>query len=267
MSDDSISRTLSVTLAVCFVCAILVASAAVSLRNLQEKNKAADKIKNILQAGQLYEHDKNVLDIYTKKIEPILIELATGRQVPEKSFTELLNPDTFDIKTISRHTSLGESVPSATDIAGIKQRPKYMVVYLVKKNNHTDKIILPFYGKGLWSTIYGFLALSSDMKTITGITFYQHGETPGLGGEIDNPHWKASWQGKAAFNENGEVIISIIKGHVLPNRPESNHQIDGLSGATLTGRGVDRMIRYWLGKEGYGPFLNKLRTGGRNEKA
>ena len=142
-----------------------------------------------------------------------------------------------------------------------------MQIYeVVDKDDHVTKLILPVYGKGLWSTMYGFLAIGNDLITIEGITFYEHGETPGLGGEIDNPRWKAIWKGKKAFDDKGNVIIEVIKGIVDRTSPSSDHQIDGLSGSTLTTRGVDYTIKYWLGEEGYGPYIDQLRKGTANEE-
>ena len=134
-----------------------------------------------------------------------------------------------------------------------------MVVYLVNNDSGVEKYILPMYGKGLWSTMYGFMALNKDLRTIDGFTFYSHGETPGLGGEVDNPKWKAQWKGKQAFNENWDISIEVIKGLVDPTGPKANSQIDGLSGSTLTTRGVDKLVRFWLGDQGYGPFFKNLR--------
>ena len=133
-----------------------------------------------------------------------------------------------------------------------------MVVYLAMQGGSMEKIILPVYGKGLWSTLYGFIALDRDLKTIRGITFYEHAETPGLGGEIDNPRWKNIWNGKQAFDEKGNLRIKVIKGIVDTSRQAAKYQIDGLSGATRTTHGVNALVRFWLGSDGYGPFLNKL---------
>ena len=152
------------------------------------------------------------------------------------------------------------------DIARIKKKPKYMPVYEVRDQGEVSKYIFPIYGKGLWSTLYGFLALDKDLETIRGITFYQHGETPGLGGEVDNPKWKALWKGKKAFDENNDVKISVIKGKVDTSNPNKEYLVDGLSGATLTTRGVDHLVKYWLGKHGYGAFIDNLRKeGNQNE--
>ena len=122
-----------------------------------------------------------------------------------------------------------------------------------------EKIILPIEGKGLWSTLYGFLALGPDTTSITGITFYQHGETPGLGGEVDNPSWKALWPGRRAFDDEWKPAIQVIKGRAK-SAAEDPYRVDGLSGATLTARGVNELVRYWLGEEGFGPYLERFRS-------
>jgi Na+-transporting NADH:ubiquinone oxidoreductase subunit C len=140
----------------------------------------------------------------------------------------------------------------------VQRIPNRQVVYYVKgEAGPREMVVLPIQGKGLWSTLYGFLALDKDGRTIRGITFYQHGETPGLGGEVDNPRWKALWKGKQAFDDQGEPIIEVIKGHA--EGPEADHQIDGISGATITGRGVSNFVQFWLGENGYRPFLEKFR--------
>ncbi|MOA31350.1 Na(+)-translocating NADH-quinone reductase subunit C [compost metagenome] len=116
-------------------------------------------------------------------------------------------------------------------------------------------------GYGLWSTLYGFLALKGDLNTVVGLGFYQHGETPGLGGEVDNPKWKALWNGKSLFDEQGQLAIQIIKGSVDAQSPNASHQVDGLAGATLTSKGVHNLLHFWLGENGFGPFLAKLNNG------
>ena len=163
------------------------------------------------------------------------------------------------LQILANHPKYGRSIPQPQDLADIKISPKYMLVYFIKEGEEINRIILPVYGKGLWSTMYAFLALDKDLETVTGVTFYEHGETPGLGGEIENPRWNNLWKGKDAFDDNFNVQLEIIKGTVDRNRPQAIYQIDGLSGATITARGVDKMIKFWLGDNGYAPFLNKLR--------
>lgn len=266
MSNDSISKTILVVLAVCLVASLLVSTAAVKLLPRQLENKKLDKITNILIAGGLYSENIDIGKTFAEKVTPELVELATGKILSHDKFDDVLNIDNYDITTLSNHPDYGRVLPADIDIADIKKSPKYMLVYFEKEGDEINKIILPVYGKGLWSTMYAFLALDKDLKTVTGITFYQHGETPGLGGEIENPRWNNLWKGKIAFDDNGNVQLSVIKGIVDRSKPEAQYQIDGLSGATLTTRGVDKMIKFWLGENGYKPFLDKLKGGTVNNE-
>jgi len=147
------------------------------------------------------------------------------------------------------------------DVAKIGRRAKYSVVYVIENDSGIDKVILPIKGYGLWSTLYGFVALESDLNTVAGLGFYEHAETPGLGGEVDNPNWKAQWIGKKSYDADNQQALTVLKGSVDNSRPEAIHQIDGLSGATLTAKGVDNLIKFWMGKDGFAPFLANLRSG------
>lgn len=260
MSNDSTKKMIVVALGVCLVCSILVSTAAVTLNARQEKNKELDKIKNILVAGELMRDDIDVKKVFEETIESALIHLETGEFIPESEYDEKLNPKTFNVKKMAEGNEYSKMIPPEEDIARINRMPTVMSVYIVKAGDQIEKYIFPIYGKGLWSTLYGFLALGSDLQTIQGITFYEHGETPGLGGEIDNPNWKAIWKGKQAFKENGEVGITVIKGQVDPDNPYAKYQVDGLSGSTLTTRGVDAMVKFWLGGAGYGPFIQRAKN-------
>jgi Na+-transporting NADH:ubiquinone oxidoreductase subunit C len=243
MSQDSVFKTIGVATGICLFCSLFVSVAAVKLRPRQIENQKLDKIQNILLVAGLADEAGDTEAIYNERIEPIYVELSTGEVLAEDKY----QPD------------LVEPVAAAQDIAGIKVQPTQAVVYQRMDNGAMTRLILPIHGKGLWSTLYGFLALESDLQTVAGITFYEHGETPGLGGEIDNPNWKGSWQGKQAYDDNGSVVIEVIKGQVDPDNPNANRQIDGLSGATLTARGVDNIIQFWLSDSGYGPTLKRLR--------
>ncbi len=259
-TDGGTKKTVLVAFGVALVCSIFVSAAAVGLKSLQDQNKKLDRISNILQAGDVDYADKNPEDIFNSKISSVVIELSSGKVLTEKEYTEEIKPENFNIKEISKNPEYTRRLTADKDLAGIKLVPEFMIVYQVKNEQGSiEKYILPIYGKGLWSTMYGFLALDKDLQTVKGITFYEHGETPGLGGEIDNPRWKKSWKGKIAFNDSGERIIEVIKGLVDPRDEAADHKIDGLSGATITTRGVDYTIAFWLGESGYGPYLNKLR--------
>jgi Na+-transporting NADH:ubiquinone oxidoreductase subunit C len=132
---------------------------------------------------------------------------------------------------------------------------------MVENEEGIETMILPIHGYGLWSTLYGFVALEGDLKTVVGLGFYQHAETPGLGGEVDNPNWKQQWTGKVVYDENGEVAVQVIKGSVDPGMANAEHKIDGLAGATLTSRGVEKLVQFWMGKNGFRPFLDNLKSG------
>jgi Na+-transporting NADH:ubiquinone oxidoreductase subunit C len=259
MPGESVKKTITVALGVCIVCSILITTAAVALRGIQLENKKLDRIKNILIAGDLLVRGADIKAIYQEKIEPAMIDLQTGDILSAENFNETFNIDNFDIKKMAADPEYGMVIPDGRDRANIKRMPKYMVVYFVKENNKTEMVVLPIYGKGLWSTMYGFIALDKDLTTVKGFTFYEHAETPGLGGEVDNPRWKNSWKGKHVLDEQGNLKIEVIKGVVDVSRPEAKYQIDGLSGATLTARGVDHLVKFWLGNDGYGLLLKRLK--------
>ena len=250
---DSTARTLAVAGILCILCSIVVSSAAVLLAPKQEENKLLDKKKNILKAAGMYEKG---VDINAKfaAIETKILNFDTGTYSDQA-------PDNYDQKKAAKDPNLSESIPSKQDFAGIKRRAKLGYVYLVKDGDTVSKIILPIHGKGLWSTMYGFIALDTDTKKIDGITFYEHGETPGLGGEIENPVWQAQWEGKLAYDEDWQPAIHVIKGKVDTSAADAKYKIDGLSGATITSRGVSNTMRYWFSENGYGRYLENLREG------
>lgn len=267
MASDSITKTIGVVVAICFVAAIFVSSAAVGLKPRQEENKKLDLLKNILIAGDLYESDAtNISETFSNKITGDIIDLETGLVFPESNYDDIVNLDEFDIKAVAGSEKHGKIIEPEKDIATIIRMPKQVAIYKVKNEEEVEKYILPIYGKGLWSTMYGFIALDKDLHTIKGFTFYEHGETPGLGGEVDNPKWKSQWIGKQAFDEDWNVKIEVLKGLVDKESEKAKYQIDGLSGSTLTTRGVSNLVKFWLGDEGYKPFITRLREEGSSEK-
>jgi len=255
MSRDSTAKVLTVAFLLCLVCAVLVSAAAVGLKSRQERNKVEEKRKNILQAAGLYEEGQPIAEQF-KKIQPRVVDLQTGR------FTDRFDAATFDSRAARRDAATSHRIPAGRDLAAIKTRSSYMEVYLVMDDGRLRQVILPVYGKGLWSTMYGFVSLADDLTTVNGFAFYEHGETPGLGGEIDNPAWKKQWPGKKIYDETGEIRIEVLKGTVDKDAPDAVYQADGLAGATLTARGVGNLLRYWLGEDGYQPFLETLKEEG-----
>lgn len=253
-NKDSIGYIFTVAFAVCLVCAIIVSSAAVSLRPLQVKNKDLDFKKNILAAAGLMEEGKSVEELFSQ-IETRLVDIDAGE------FSEAFDIDSFDpVKAVS-DPAITENLDKSEDIASIKRREKFTEVYLVRDGaGEIDTVILPIRGYGLWSTLWGFIALEEDFDTVVGLGFYSHAETPGLGGEVDNPKWKSQWPGKKLTNDAGDLAIEVTKGGQAD--PNSSYQIDGLSGATLTTNGVNNLVRFWLGDKGFKPLLDNLKAGG-----
>jgi len=264
-SNDSTKKILLVALGVCLVCSVLVSAAAVSLRARQERNKELDKVKNILQAGDLPTKGVDVLKVFRDQVRTVVVDLENGQPLTPDQYPAGFEVERFNIKEAADSRAWGREIPAGKDIINVQRMPRYMAVYEIMQDGHIDKLILPIYGKGLWSTLYGFIALGQDLRTVKGITFYEHGETPGLGGEVDNPAWKASWKGKEAFAADGKLVLEVIKGKVDPREPGAVHQIDGLSGSTLTTRGLDAMVKFWLSDDGYGRFLNLLKEGVHHE--
>lgn len=253
MDKEAVSSTFLIAGLLSVICSALVATSAVLLRPLQVKNQDLDRKKNILQAAGIYEKGKSVGEQF-RKFEIKVVELATGE------FTDKVDAATFNQRKAARSDDQGVAIPKDEDLGGIKRRSRYALVYIARDaEGKLEQLILPVHGKGLWSTLYGYLALDADLATISGFAFYEHGETPGLGGEVDNPRWKAQWVGKRAF-EGDELKIEVLKGKVDPGSPDQQYQIDGLAGATITSRGVDALLHYWLGEGGFKPLLDRLRA-------
>ena len=252
---DSISNTLIVAIGLSLVCSIIVSSAAIVLKPVQEKNEEAFRQQIILDVAGLMVPGGNIAELFGT-IEPRMVDLESG------DYTDAADPASFDAVMAAGDPTLGVSIPDDLDIAGIGRRAKYAPVYLVKDGPSIDQIILPVYGKGLWSTMLGYLSVSPDGNTIRGLRFYAHAETPGLGDQIDKEPWRAQWVGKLVYGDGDEPSIRVVRGLVPTGSPNAEHLIDGLSGATLTGNGVTGLVQYWTGPHGFGPYLKNFREAG-----
>lgn len=244
-------------IAVCFVCSVIVSSAAVALKDRQEANKVLDRQKKVLGVAGLIEEGQSVTDaevqtLFKEKIEAHVVHLKTGEYAPK------VDAATFDQRKARQDPSMSHAA-EAND-AKVQRVPEHALVYQLKEDGKIKMLILPVEGKGLWSTLYGYLALAPDTNTIQGITFYEHAETPGLGGEVDNPRWKSLWPGRKLLNDSGKLAIEVAKGQAGDVKADPN-RVDGLSGATLTSRGVTYLIRFWMGDQGWGPYLKNFREG------
>lgn len=262
---DSMKQILAVSLLVCFACSVVVSAAAVLLKPQRLANAHVDRCEKILQAAGLLEAGQRLsaAEVFARfeQFEPRLADLQAGRLLSLLEAKDLgIDPATFDQRRAAKDPALSKALGTAEDIASISRRARYSTVYLLRDGEEIQKAVIPVHGYGLWSILYGFVALEADMNTVSGITFFEHGETAGLGGEVDNPAWKAHWQGKRLYAD-GKVALRVVKGKVSPASPTAIHEIDGLSGATLTSRGVENLIAYWLGDAGFGPILSNLRRG------
>lgn len=257
-NKESISRTLTVALAVSLVSSIFVAGAAVSLKPLQTQNRLLDKQRSIAAIAGMGGRElpaAQVRALFGDTIKARLVNLETGE------FTDEFNAETFDPLKAAKDPQQSLRLSKAEDIASIKRRERFTTVYIIEDaQGGIETLILPVRGYGLWSTLHGFMALKGDLNTVVGLGFHQHAETPGLGGEVDNPRWRRQWEGKRLFDEQGDVAVEIVKGGVDPQSAAAIHQVDALAGATLTSNGVDNLLKFWLGEQGFGPFLAKLRS-------
>jgi Na+-transporting NADH:ubiquinone oxidoreductase subunit C len=264
MQRDSIGNVFRVTLLLCLACSLLVSAAAVGLRETQERNKKRERQRQILIAAGLFDPDKHSGGDVPKlfeRVETQLINLETGEVVSKAKLPAgIPSIEDYDQQAAAADNDLSQVVPDTLDLARIRRRENYSSVYLIKNNQGTvQTIVLPIRGYGLWSTLRGYIALDRqslragpEHLEIVGLTYYEHAETPGLGGEVDNPKWKALWPGKHIYDADWNVQFRIEKD------ARTEYEVDALSGATITSNGVENMMQYWFGDEGFKAYLKKL---------
>lgn len=252
---NSLAKTLLVPFVVSIVSALLVAGASISMRPIYESNQERNRQQNILAAADLLPTGPGVADSF-ENVVPRVVDLETG------AYANDIDASSIEGLGGARASQRQVSIPKELDIAVIGRRSRYALVYLAYEGDRASMIILPVYGYGLWSTMYGYIALGSDANTIVGLRFYQQGETPGLGGEIDNPKWLRLWRGKQIYGTSTAPLIAVAKGRSAAVGDRAAFEVDGISGATLTGTGVTNLLRYWFGEHGFGPFLRGLRERG-----
>lgn len=266
MQQNSIKYIVGFAGIVCVVCSLLVSSTAVVLKPRQDANKLLDKQQKVLAvSGLIAEGSEMTPDevnaLFGERITIQMVNMETGG-IDENS--GIADPVRYDQIKASKDPDMSFVVGS--NKARVARVPNHITIYTIKDEDGTTPslYVLPVEGMGLWGTMYGFVALDKDLKTIKGLTFYKHKETPGLGAEVDNPNWKAKWPGRLAFDDSGVAAIQVTKG-AAGSPEEAPHKVDGLSGATLTSNGVTNLLQFWLGgplgETGFGPYLNGLREG------
>ncbi|MCK2183424.1 Na(+)-translocating NADH-quinone reductase subunit C [Halomonas getboli] len=250
-SNNSIKKILTVAFALCIVCSVIVSTAAVGLRAKQELNQELDRKSNILDVAGLYEPGIDVEKAF-EQVTPRVVDLRTGE------YTDQFDPASYSGFQAAKDPAQSRTLSGEKDIAGLSRQEDYSTVYLVGNPDNPEQVILPIRGQGLWGLMRGYLAVKGDGNTIQGITFYSHSETPGLGGEVDNPRWKAKWDGKEIFasKDSVEPAIALVKGGA-----SDATEVDALSGASLTSKGVTNLLQFWLSPEGFGEYLARFRNG------
>ncbi|REL34456.1 Na(+)-translocating NADH-quinone reductase subunit C [Thalassotalea euphylliae] len=252
-NKETFGKTVGFVLAVCIVCAAVVSTAAVGLKQKQIDNKALDQQTKILEAAGILPEKVNkssVNSTFDQFVEAKMIDLDSGEYIDG-------NPELFDERRNSRDAQ--KSDKPENDIAGINRRSHDAVVYLVRNGaGEVETVVLPIVGSGLWDLMFGYVGLEADLNTVKNVIYSDHKETPGLGAEVMNPKWIAMWPGKKIYGEGDVVKANLVKGGA---KSGDMHGVDALSGATLTSNGVTRTLQFWFGEEGYLPYIKKNRGG------
>jgi Na+-transporting NADH:ubiquinone oxidoreductase subunit C len=256
-SKDTPVRALLTVLVTAVVCSGIVSGSVVLLRPIQLNNKLLERSGNILQLTGLLPVDGQVP-------EEQLLELFKGldARVVDVDAADLdseFDPYTFDARKAATDPELSEPIPPGEDLATLGRRSRFKTVYLVWNDGELERVVLPIRGAGMWSMMYGYVALEADFNTIAGVQFYEQNETPGLGDQIAKPHWQAKWAGKQLYDEAGEMLFHIAEGPVAEGASGAEYQVDALTGATVTANAVTALMRYWFGPNGYGPLLDRMR--------
>ncbi|MBC8338909.1 MAG: Na(+)-translocating NADH-quinone reductase subunit C [Alphaproteobacteria bacterium] len=253
LPNDHPVKTLVVTLLVALVCSALVTGAAIGLKPYQIANKEAARQSQILDIIHRLPGAADDLKAGRLLLQAHIVDLATGDYVPD------MDPALYDQRRAARDVSASIEIPIKQDVAWIKRRAKYATVYLLLDGTRPRLVVLPVHGKGYGSTLYGYLGVTPDLKMVIGLNFYEHTETPGLGSLIDAPAWRQQWFGKKIWDQGDTLRLGIADGPVDPASPDAAYQVDALTGATWTSHGVTNLLRYWLGNNGFKPYLDKLR--------
>lgn len=251
LPNTSPVKTIAVALLVSLGCAVIVSVTAVALRPLQQANLEADRLARMQQMLDLVPGIEDLLvGSGVDSLQVVLVELSSGRIVED------IDPSDYDQRAAAADSQSAVEIPDDADIANLGRRAPYAPAYLVRRDDNLALVVLPVRGGGYQSMLYGYLALEGSLDTVAALSFYEQGETPGLGAQIQGPAWEAKWPGTDIVDENGDVRIAVARGEAT-----ERYEVDGISGATRTGNGITNLLRFWLGDLGFGPFLKRLSQG------
>jgi Na+-transporting NADH:ubiquinone oxidoreductase subunit C len=257
VNKDSPQYAFLVVLITALVCSSLVSAAVVVLRPIQLNNQMLDRSRNIMQLTGLLPSDKTLedeemLELY-KTLDVRIIDIDAAGYDGE------IDPVTFNSRQVLNNPDLSVAIPADQDQANLGRRSRFEPVYMVWNEDSLDRVILPVQGSGMWSMLYGYIALEADLNTISGMTFYEQNETPGLGDQITHGHWLEQWRGRQIYDFEGKFRFRVNESVVQPGSATAEFEVDALTGATITGNAVTNMMHYWFGPHGYQEFLLALR--------
>jgi len=258
---DGLGNVLLVAIMVCLVCSVIVSTAAVMMKPQQLINQELDRKQNILRAAGALPDGADT-DAGGRGIDELFAEFTVRAvDLDTGQFTDAVDIAGYDPIKAAKVADLSRDLANDEDVATIGRRENVSLVYIRRTaDGDLDRVVIPVRGYGLWGTLFGYLALEGDLNTVAGLGFYAQKETPGLGGEVDNPSWKELWPGVKLFDSSGESAITLVKKRAPAGSAAAQHEVDALAGATLTTRGVQNLVRFWTGELGFGAFLNNLRA-------
>jgi Na+-transporting NADH:ubiquinone oxidoreductase subunit C len=257
LNKDSPFKAVLVVVLVALVSSTLVSAAVVMLRPIQLNNQLLDRSRNIMQLTGLLEPgtvvpDEEMLSLF-KSLDARIVN------IDQAAFESGVDPYVFDKRRAAANPELSVAIPPQFDRAALGRRSALAPVFLVWTEGRFERIVLPMRGNGMWSTLYGYIALGADLNTITGAVFYEQNETPGLGDQITRPDWLAQWRGRRIYDDQGSIRFAVAAGGVDPESTAAAFEVDALTGATVTADAVTELVHYWLGPHGFQPFLDALR--------
>lgn len=253
LKKDSVMGTMVFIVTLSLLCSFMITGTAELLKERKLVKKRDELKRYVLMAADVdISGDKDFRAIFEKSVTPILIDIESGAIEPKERI-EVMD---FDERMAAINPE--KSRKPKKDTARIRSRADEVRVFKVfDDQGQLSSVVMPIYGKGLWSIIYGYVALKPDFNTIENIVIYEHGETPGIGDFLNDPEWTDKFRDKLVFDEAGKVALKVVKGGAKEGDVSG---VDAVSGATMTGRGVQRSIQFWFGEEGFKTFLDKLKA-------
>jgi Na+-transporting NADH:ubiquinone oxidoreductase subunit C len=243
-----------VALAVCGVCSLVVTGSVVLLRPFQVENQQRERQQRVRAMVADLPGVSDLLDAAgDARLELHVVELATGEYAPS-----------LDPATLLQRSGGSEGevpLPPERDPAGIGEVPTHVVIYELRRAGRVATAVLPIRGQGYLGMMRGYLAVAGDGETVNGIAFTEHQETPGLGSDVEKPEWQARWRGRRLYGTDGAVRIRVVKELPPAGSPDAPYVVQGIAGATRTSEGVSELVRFWVGPDGFGPYLERLRAG------